>query len=505
MGDFSLDAGCEFQPLHELMRKAEIDIGIPCAGNHTCGKCRVLVQGQTDEVGVAEACLLTKEDIRNGVRLACFCKVRGAITLTLPGKGPERILTNGVKAVAPGHPMMEPGFYGAAIDIGTTTVACYLFDSTGNLVDSISEMNRQRRFGADVISRIQYCIQNGRADVHEAIVRQLEKMLDRLAGKAGIPRGDIRAAVVTGNTIMLHLFANLDPEGMGSLPFTPESLFDWESEKLLRGVRTYLPPCVSAYVGADLLCCVLTSESYHRDGLSCVVDIGTNGEMALCNRGVLSCCSTAAGPAFEGAGISCGMMAAEGAISHVQPVENGYRWQTIGNTEPRGVCGSGVVDTVNALLRTGALLPSGRLCEAQPYVERLENKSTLAFRYPGTDLSFTQEDVRQLQLAKAAIYGGMQTLLADGKVRFEDLDVLYLCGGFGSYLDLHSAEGIGLIPKGTADKTVVLGNGAAAGAARILMSRAQRDTLRQLRDNCRYIELSADETFMEYYVEAMSF
>ena len=493
------------EKLDALMRRAGIEFDFPCAGNHTCGKCRVKVSGEFCPAQPSELAMLSDEDIKNGMRMACFANVSGPVTVEIPETGRQQIATDGFGTLRVSSPMMEEGCCGAAIDIGTTTLVCKVYDSSGVLVGVESELNAQQAFGADVISRINYGIQNGNEKVHEAIVGQIEKMLSRIAARAGIGRAKITHAVVTGNTTMMHFFAGLDPKGIGFVPFIPQSLFNTEHRDVLDGITAYIPPCVSAYVGADLVCCVLASGMYKKSDTSLIIDIGTNGEMALMRDGLLHCCSTAAGPAFEGAGISHGMVAAAGAISHVRCEDGRVIADTIDNAAPKGICGSGVVDTIAVLIEQSAILPGGRICrDDSPLAEMIDDEES-AFTFPGCPVAVTQGDIRQIQLAKAAISAGVKTLFQACDLTEEAMDVLCLCGGFGSFLNLAAAETIGLIPENSRERTLVLGNGAIMGAAMLLLDADARNELGAIISAARYIELSGNDDFMDNYVEAMSF
>lgn len=493
--------------LSDLIRRAGLKFDLPCAGNHTCGKCRIKVSGDLSPVSHSEAAMLSDTDISKGFRMACFAKVFGMVEAEIPDVTGQQIVTSGTGCISADAPMMDEDCFGAAIDIGTTTVVCKVFDAKGHLVGIESELNSQQIFGADVISRINHGINHGNDVLHKKITAQLESMLAAIAVKNSIRRDRITDAVVTGNTTMLHFFAGLDPKGIGFVPFIPQSLFDDEHTDLLAGIRAYIPPCVSAYVGADLACCVLASDMTSKKETSLIIDIGTNGEMALFMDGSLHSCSTAAGPAFEGTGISHGMVAADGAITHVNYDRQTKELlvNTIGGAKAAGICGSGVVDTTAMLLDTQSLLQSGRICRDESLISEYIDENETKFKYPGTEVTFTQADIRQIQLAKAAISAGSGTLSDACSMTSDDLDVLYLCGGFGSFVDLAAAEKIGLLPAGSPEKTVVLGNGAVSGASMILLNTENRKKIREIVQKCHYIELSGNEIFMDNYIEAMSF
>lgn len=511
MKKLSISMSEQGEYLSEALQKQDVDIDLPCAGNHSCGKCKVKVSGTLSPISPAEACFLNEKEINAGIRLACFARLQGDVEVEIAEEGTPLILIEGANDYAATlQPRMPKDQYGVAIDIGTTTVVCALYrgDSPQQL-GTVSEMNRQRRFGADVISRINYGINNSVEEVHNLIVTQLEEMLTELCAKCDVPRDQVTYAVVTGNCTMLHFFTGLDPRGIGFVPFTPLSLFDTESDGPLAGMKCYCPPCISSYAGADLVCCILISEMMNKDQTAAIVDIGTNGEMALLHNGKLYSCSTAAGPAFEGAGIKHGLSAQSGAICkvHFDAEQQQIAFSTINDAPACGICGSGMVDVLAALYSQGAISAQGLLLESGHVLEQSvhSDEEGAYYLFPGTEIVVTQQDIRQVQLAKGAVLAGLLTLMAYAGISAEDLDVFYLCGGFGSYLDLVSAECIGLIPAEVRHKTVVLGNGALSGAARTLLYLPEAESMRKTVSECQYIELSADMQFMDNYLNAMNF
>lgn len=470
-------------------------MSMPCGGNHTCGKCRVWVEGGVEPPGERELALLGGSTEQ---RLACFARVTGDCQVRTASAGGQQIAANYRPDEMPLSPIYDAP-YGAAVDIGTTTVAAYLFSRNSAQPLAVgSEINRQRSYGADVLSRIAYCNEHTVAPLRDVIREQLDGMLTGLCRKAGIPPEALGGLCVTGNTTMLHLLAGLEPETLALAPFTAVSLFGDELPLPLPrfpGLRAYLPRCISAYVGADITCCILASGIASRRETVLLVDIGTNGEMALRTPEGLVCTSTAAGPAFEGAGISSGMSARDGAVSSVWVQDGQVRWRTIGGGAAAGLCGSGLIDGVAALLETGVLASSGRMDPQYHGAAPLGDSG----------VTITQGDVRQLQLAKGAIRGGMDALLHRCGVPYEALERILLCGGFGSYMNVRSAQAIGLIPPGMAERTVVLGNAAGIGAGYILQSAGRRTESVRIAELAEAIDLSTDSYFKKRYVEVMQF
>ena len=482
----------------EALHAANSSMVFACGGNHSCGKCIVRVSGNLSPLSQDERALLGNR--HDGARLACFARLQGdaqVIAVSEADAGNRIALDYTSKALLL-HPIYE-GAYGAAVDIGTTTLVGYLFSHNAQEPISVEGvMNRQRTYGADVLSRIDYANQHGVEVLQNAICSQIGELLMTLCGKIDIRPEMLSALVITGNTTMLHLAAGLAPRTLALAPFTPVSLFDyWAYPQIpnFTDLNTYFVPCISAYVGGDITCGILASDIAERQDTVLLVDVGTNGEMVLCKDGALICCSTAAGPAFEGAGISAGMSASRGAINKVWVESGKLRYTTIESAAPIGLCGSGLIDAVYAMLQLGLIERSGRIPKAY--------EGCLALGDSGINL--TQADVRQLQLAKGAIRAGMDTLLHKCCVEYSSISEIILCGGFGSFLDPQSAEGIGLLPDGLAARTRAIGNAAGAGAGRILQSHDAFDYAKHIAAGARTLELSYSDFFRKRFVSAMAF
>lgn len=473
-------------PLSDILHREDPSFAMPCAGNHTCGKCRVQVEGAVTPMDESERRLLSGEDQANGIRLACFCRVCGDVSVRLNDAGASKIIAWN-KTAAFEH--TETGF-GIAVDIGTTTVAMQLFErASGRVLAERLAENRQRGYGADVISRIEACKTSGLDTLSDLIADQLEEMAAACLAEAGLDTID--EAVVTGNSTMLHLYEGLDPASLAVVPFDVQSYFGCMSRRTLAGAPVYLPRCIGAYVGADIICAILASGMVHKGGVELLADIGTNGEMALLHNGKLLCCSTAAGPAFEGAGLSQGMPAAPGAIRAVQQTDGAITYKTVQDKPAIGVCGSGILDALRVMLETKIIDDSGYLDED--------------YEIDGSGVTIIQKDVRQIQLAKSAICAGVITLLEEEGIDAADVAQFCIAGGFGSSMDYTSACAIGLFPAALRDKTEFIGNGALGGAAMLLMNRSLREYSESLAENATELSLSASAAFMDYYVDCMSF
>ncbi len=425
---------------------------------------------------------------------------------------------------------VEPGYsdslYGAAVDIGTTTVALYLCDlTTGEILGTESEMNPQIAFGEDVMSRIQVtrADPDGLGNLHKAIIRCLNQLLTRAAKSAGIKADDIVDMVVVGNTTMVQLFLNISPRPLGVAPFAPviyRSL-DIKARELRLAINksshVFVLPAIAAFIGADTTGALLAEEPYEQDEIWLLIDIGTNAELVLGNRQGLICASTPTGPAFEGAHIEFGMRAAAGAIEHIRidPKTLQPQWKIIGEEgwgtgKPKGLCGSAVVDAVAELLRAGTLDSTGRLVPSAAAPTRIRRSErgreyVIAFAEEsglGSDLCLTQKDIRQIQLAKAALYVAAETLVHEFGPHLPDK--ILLAGAFGSYMDKANAMAIGMIPEVPLDRVFVVGNSAGDGARIALLNAAKRGEASEVAARVQRYELPADPEFQARFLSAVN-
>jgi len=395
----------------------------------------------------------------------------------------------------------ETAVYGAAVDIGTTTVAVYLYDmASGSCLGAAAGENPQRAYGADVISRINYTIENenGLGELKNLILSLVLKLVNNLCGENNISPNDVYSMVLTGNTVMQHIAAGYPPKTIAFAPFTPVSLFGFDvaaKELGITGVNprasVYFPPAFASYVGGDIATGIIASDTDLSEKLRLYLDIGTNGEIGIGDKNSIVVCATAAGPAFEGAHIKFGMAGVAGAINRVYTNSNSeIVYETIGGARPRGICGSGIIDAVALMSELGVLDETGRI-EEDFYIT--------------PDICITQKDVREIQLAKASICAGIITLLHHTKKTLADIEEVILAGGFGAHIDPKSACVIGLIPKELEDKIIVAGNTAGMGAAAVLLDSAAVERVGEAVKKARYIELSGDSFFMDEYIEQMTF
>ncbi|HHU64234.1 MAG TPA: DUF4445 domain-containing protein [Clostridiales bacterium] len=415
--------------------------------------------------------------------------------------------------------------YGVAVDIGTTTVVGYLIDlATGMQVDVYSALNAQKAYGDDVISRTDFTVENpdGLSVMKDLTVSQINDMMDYFWRKNDIDRNHIYQMVVVGNTIMVHLLLGLPVEHIAVSPFVPVISQRYRIKakdlgiSINKGGYIYILPCVAGYIGADTIGAILASGMAENEEISLLVDIGTNGEIALGNKDGILACSTAAGPAFEGAHIRHGLGGVKGAINKIV-IDGDVKYTTIGGTSPRGICGSGIVDGISQMLLSKVLEPYGRIRDKedlkkinQKLAERIididgEPAFKLAEDERGRDIAICQRDIREVQLAKGAICAGIQILLKESGVTHDRVDRVYLAGGFGNYIDYNNACNIGLIPKQFTDKILPIGNGAGAGAKMALLSEEYMDGATKIHNMIEYIELSTRPDFQEVFVDCLAF
>ena len=437
----------------------------PCGGRGTCGKCRVTVEGK--EV------------------LSCQTPVDRDMTVHTQAAAAVKILTGGLAAEVRPDGAHD---YVLAFDIGTTTVVCYLLDGkTGALLSQSSTMNPQAQYGADVISRIQHVLENQGAEALKGCVQQaLRALTADVAAQAGIAPEQITAAAIVGNTAMHHLLLGIDPSPLVIPPYMPNVF-----EALEKDIARILPN-IAGFVGGDTVGCMVATRFDTLEDLTLMIDIGTNGEMVLGNRERRIACSTAAGPAFEGAKISCGMRGAAGAVDHVWAENGEVKYSVIGGGKAVGLCGSGLLDLIAVLLDLEIIDETG-------YLE--DSEYTLA----GTPVVLTQKDVREVQLAKAAIRAGIELLAAQLGIAIEQIQKVYLAGAFGNYLNPASACRIGMIPPVLLDRIQPIGNAAGEGAKLCALSREEFEYSKQLAANTEFLELASLPEFQDCYVDALEF
>lgn len=467
------------ETLLEALARAGIDVSAPCGGLGRCRKCAVQATGALE----------CEEDARLDERtvLACRTRLAGAARVYLSESRAE-ILKTGISAGE--ETDGEPGL-GVSVDVGTTTLAAYLVErATGRVLASDARLNPQRPHGADVISRLSFAIESeeNAALLQREILAAIDEMTRSMLETAGRAGEEIRRRALVGNTVMMHLLGGYPARSLAFAPFTPA--YTALHERVLGGVQTILGGCISGYVGADTLAAALACGLDARDENAMLIDIGTNGEIMLKKDGRYFACSCAAGPAFEGAHIACGTGAVAGAIDHAH-IENGkIVYTTIGGGAATGICGSGLIDLTAALLARGDITFMGRMAEDV----RLSERVYLA-----------RSDIREVQLAKAAIASGIRILAEQAGVALADIERVYLAGGFGNFIDLDSACRIGLLPMELRAKIVPVGNAAGSGSVRLLVSEGARRRAEALRQATHCVELAATPDFNDVYTDELLF
>ena len=406
---------------------------------------------------------------------------------------------------------------GLAVDLGTTKIAGYLIDlSDGRTLAAKGTMNPQISYGEDVISRINAVVNSteGGAPLQAVAVAALNGLANDLCGEVGAKTEEIVEAVVVGNTAMHHLLLGLPVRQLALSPFVPavSGALDIKARELgwhiAPGAYLHLLPNIAGFVGADHVAMLLATMVRQAEGPVIALDIGTNTEVSLVHQGKITAVSCASGPAFEGGHIKDGMRAARGAIERVRITKNKVEYQTIDNAPPVGICGSGIVDTMAQLYLAGIIDKGGRMKDSHPRVRngRQQREFVLVTRKERERkpaIVFTQPDVRQLQLGKAAIRAGIQIVLEANNCTEEEIKQVIIAGAFGSYIDVSSAVAIGMLPALPLERFQQVGNAAGMGAKRALISLSQRAEAQSIASQVRYLELGAMPEFNQTFVQAM--
>ena len=489
-------------PLRDLLFEQGVEF--PCGGQGRCRGCRIRVLEGKAEVNRAQWERLSPEEIEEGWRLACQCVVEGDLEIELRQWDSAILVDDTPFAFRPRQGL------GVAVDLGTTTLVAQLLDlAEGKVLAVSTALNAQARYGADVMSRLHFAVLGGGQRQLETLIRQqIGALIEQLLFSAGRLGSEIADIVVVGNTVMHHFFCGIAAEPLAHYPFEPaeaglqtfpSSALGW---KLTGDPLVRFLPCLGGFVGSDVLAGILAAKLLEHDDLVGLVDLGTNGEIVIGNKEGLLCASTAAGPAFEGAKISMGMRASTGAISQVRlappldPLLTGdgskvLNCRVIGDGAPRGLCGSGLVDAVAAGLELGVIATSGRFSNG-------ESSWMLA-----PPVALTQNDIRELQLAKAAVAAGIKLLMQ--KKGAKELSRLYLAGAFGNYIDRASARRIGLIDF-PPERVEAAGNTALLGAKLALFSLPSEDgSYAGVRRHIEHVALNADPSFQDVFVEELAF
>jgi uncharacterized 2Fe-2S/4Fe-4S cluster protein (DUF4445 family) len=565
--------------------KAGLPIDAPCGGNGTCGKCMVRVKMKNGSIELKQACITPiTEDIiidiahlvsehrilqdgsGNQVKLdpmikrvpVCVEKAKlGDIRSEWERLAEATALVSGLTAedlsvhpavvsslyenlinysykadlflcgseVLSVSPQGSP-FYAVAFDIGTTSIVGYLLDlESGNQLAVSSVLNPQSAYGADVVMRAKYSLENGVSILTNAVREALNSIIIDVAKQANIDSNDIYLISVAGNTCMHHLFLGVSPASLVFAPYNPAI----RNGLILRAADCSIEvnphaklialPNIAGFVGADTVAAILASDMDKSEKMTLLIDIGTNGEIVLGNSNGMIACSTAAGPAFEGALIECGMRGATGAIDHVSLSGGHVDYSVIGGKKPVGICGSGLIDAIAQLVQVGLIDETGKLQNKDHTIEGADLSSRVrsmngknAFVLveadksgTGSPIYITQKDIREVQLAKGAISAGIMLLAEQLGVSIDDVEQVFIAGAFGNYMSPESACQISLIPSILKNKITPIGNAAGEGSKRIVLNEDEFQRTKHISDTCGYLELAAHPEFQDTFIDCLSF
>lgn len=473
-------------PLIDVLH--EYGVEFPCGGKGTCGKCKVkLLEGEIDtsEIHRQKLNLLGLDD---EWRLACYSVCKEDITLEIDQYNHLILADESEFEFTP-----QCGL-GVAVDLGTTTLVAQLIDlKTATVLAVETRLNPQAKFGADLISRIQACI-NGNAEELKQLIRfNVGTMIELLLQKKQVK---LQKIAIVGNTAMHHIFGGFDVSPLAQYPFDTQHLnatlfetteLNWSFE-IERSITFY--PSIGSFVGSDILAGIAATGMQNNEEYTALIDLGTNGEIVVGNKNQLICASTAAGPAFEGTNISMGMRATTGAVSSFQDIDNKFVANVIGNTKPKGMCGSALVDAIALLRQTDQIGMFGEINSGESAIEIVKG------------IVLTQKDINEFQLAKAAIAAGLEILCQYLKIQPADIQTVFIAGGFGNYINTPHLVQTGIIglPE---TKIRKMGNTALIGAKMFLFQ--DKNEMEEIRSKTKHINLESHPGFQDIYVDKMLF
>lgn len=520
--------------LLEILQKNKTALAAPCAGRGICGKCRVRVMKGKAQVSKADQRVFGEEQLRDGWRLACSLSVEMNLEIQIP-QSEEKFAVQNVTDYGRKESLKKQGdagktegrykdgqAWGIAVDIGTTTIAMQRVSlATGEVYDTWNGVNHQRIYGADVISRMNAAVNGDAKRLQEIVRKDLANGINALLERSG-ELSQMSAVAIAGNTVMLHLLLGYDCSGMTGVPFTPYSLhqevlrLDQILGECFLSVPVYLFPGSAAFIGGDITAGLYACGFHEDDRIRMLIDLGTNGELAIGGRKKILTAATAAGPAFEGGKITRGMGSLPGAIQGVSITDGRISCRTIADAPPLGICGTGLTEMCASLYALSYMDETG--CLADDY---FDCGYPLAVDPQGETIYVTQQDIREIQLAKAAIRAGIETLLHRFGVKAEEVEEVCLAGGFGFALDCRKAIEIGLFPEEFEGRIKAVGNSSLAGCVRFLREYAGTDAFhttaqedkkgifqsspQKIAGQMKECELSSDTVFRHYYIEGMMF
>lgn len=497
--------------LLQMLRRHKIYMNAACGGRGTCGKCKVQVVAGDIDISSSDRTTFSLEQLQKGFRLACTAYIRSDCTINLLTDSEDDF------EVVAEHSLVEIAMaennrlkneqYGIAIDIGTTTLAVSLVNQIdGSTIFTYTAVNRQRSYGADVIGRIQASNQ-GQSDILQKIIQQdLLHGIKQVIEKSGIEKEQVSGLVMAGNTTMTHLLLGYSCKTLGSYPFLPVNIdtialsFQEVFDSSYLNNTVIILPGISTFVGGDIVAGLLVNDYDKAVKPNLFLDLGTNGEMAVGNKDRILVTSTAAGPAFEGGNISCGVGSIPGAISSIVLEENKLRYSTIGHKAPIGICGTGVIEAASEFFKTGIMDDTGLLA-----ARYFEDGFQVATDENGNAITIIQKDIREIQMAKAAVRAGIEILVRRYGISFEDIGSVFLAGGFGYKMNISKAIHIGLLPVELSDKIEIIGNSSLGGAIKYLLEEKSSDRMKQIIRKSSELHLSNDEDFNDLYISYLNF
>ncbi len=487
----------EGETILEVLQKNGIrSITAPCGGKGTCKKCAVFVSSE-------QLC---------GSYLACTTAAQDQMTVEIVPEVRISFADRGSDAVW--EPTPGQSGYAVACDIGTTTVICRLLNlETGEKISGISGSSSQRIFGGDVLSRLEAAKDGHANEIHELIIHQVNDNLEELCSRANIRKEDIKRMAVSGNTIMMHFFAGIDPSRISTAPFEPVSLFGETVKGSEIGLSfegdVFLCPAVAGFIGSDLACGILMSGMHESEGKILLIDLGTNTEVVMGNRDKIVACAVDGGAVFKASLLEHGMIAAHGAIFSIKLEGEELVLGVLGDKEPKGICGSGYIDALGILFREGILDEMGHIVDPD------ETDSPLAIHIGEEDgrnvfyltedhtIYLSEADISKFMLAKAAIHAAIQILCKETGTELSEIEKLVLGGAFGAFVHRSNAAILGIIPKECKGKTCKSGNTALDGASSAALSEDARRELLQIQGSVQVIDLPKHPMFNDAFIDGM--
>ena len=498
----------------------EIYVSAACGGKGTCGKCKIKVVSGELEITSSDRAKFSEKELEQGYRLACKAYPKSACTIRIVSGDEADFevvseIVQGINQLSHQDKMIgktdeiseqTEDQYAFAIDIGTTTVAISLVSlNKKQIIKTYTTINKQRAYGADVISRMKASMEGKKEELRQSIQKDLLEGIKSLVEENQVEKSKISRIAIAGNTTMGHLLLGYSCETLGVYPFTPVNIdrielpFAEVFDDDYLTAHVILLPGITTFVGGDIVAGLLTCEFDKNEKPYLLIDLGTNGEMAIGNKDKILVASTAAGPAFEGGNISCGVGSIAGAICGVRIGES-TTFDTIGQKPPIGICGTGVIELASELLKAELIDETGLLCE-----EYFDSGYILAKDNLGNDISLTQRDIRELQMAKSAIRAGAETLMKRFGVKYDEIDQVYLAGGFGYKVNLEKAINIGLLPEELNGKIIAIGNSSLSGAVNYLVDEEAPKRMDHIKALSSEVHLSNDADFNDLYIEFMAF